>query len=306
MFTTILAIVFLVIALMCNIVSKSEPYKGKDDKAFKFISILLFVLSPILLLIACITIIPSGSVGVQSTFGKINQSTLSPGVNFVVPWVNVEDVSIKTQSYTMVSAHGEGKVEGNDAMDVLTKDGISLDVELSVIYHVMPEKAANLLTLVGSNYEDIVVRPFSRSIIRDAFVASTTEEAYSTKRAEIKKFMIVHIGAEFAKKGLYVEDVLIRSVKLPKSITNAVEKKNTALLESQSMDYTIEREKKEAERKRVEAAGVRDYQQIITQNASELTVKLKTLETMEKLSSSPNAKFYFFGDKTGSNTLLPQ
>jgi regulator of protease activity HflC (stomatin/prohibitin superfamily) len=245
----------------------------------------------------------AGQIGVQSLVGKIQRRTLSEGLNIVNPLVSVRKIDVKTQNYTMSAKHNEGDIEGDDAIRALTKDGLELVIDLSVLYRVSASDAPNLIRLVGPDYIDKIVRPITRTKIRDNSVYYDAVELYSTKRDEYQARITKDIEVEFKKRGLILENILVRNITLPETVKKAIEEKIRTEQESQKMQYVLSKEKQEADRKRVEAQGIADYQKIIGEGLSDKQLKYEQIKAYKELANSENAKVIIMPNN-GSNIIV--
>jgi regulator of protease activity HflC (stomatin/prohibitin superfamily) len=239
---------------------------------------------------ACVVQLNAGQIGVQSLFGKIQSKTLSEGLNIVNPMTDVRKVDVKTQNYTMSAKHNEGDIEGDDAIRTLTKDGLELVIDLSVLYRVSASDAPNLFRSVGSDFVDKIVRPITRTKIRDNSVYYDAVELYSTKRDEYQVRITKDIETEFKKRGLILENILVRNIILPETVKKAIEEKIRTEQESQKMQYVLSKEKQEADRKRIEAQGIADYQKIIGEGLSDKQLKYEQIKAYKELATSENSK----------------
>jgi regulator of protease activity HflC (stomatin/prohibitin superfamily) len=194
--------------------------------------------------------LPAGQVGVQKLFGKVSENTLESGLNVVNPLVEVTTFDTKTQNYTMSGTNEEGDQTGDDAIRVLTSDGLEVVIDLTVLYRVDESKAPTILREIGRNYKDVVVRPITRTKIRDNAVYYDAISLYSTKRDEFQDRIFKDIGENFRKRGLFLEQLLIRNINLPASVKQSIESKINAEQDAQKMTFVLQKEKQEAERKR--------------------------------------------------------
>jgi regulator of protease activity HflC (stomatin/prohibitin superfamily) len=243
--------------------------------------------------------IEPGEVGVQKLFGKVSDNVLESGLNFKNPLVEVVPFDKRTQNYTMSGITNEGQVVGDDAIHVLSADGLEVVIDLTVLYKVIPAEAPRILREIGTDYRDVIVRPICRTRIRDNAVYYDAVSLYSSKRDEFQVRIFKGIESDFQGRGLVLEQLLIRNITLPASVKTAIESKINAEQEAQKMTFVLQKEKQEAERKRVEAQGIADYQRII--NLS-LTDKQLQYEMIKAITNSPNAKLIIMGD--GKNTPI--
>jgi len=224
-------------------------------------------------------------------------STTYLGLNLKNPLVEVVPFDKRTQNYTMSGITNEGEVVGDDAIHVLSADGLEVIIDLTVLYKVIPAEAPRILREIGTAYRDVIVRPICRTRIRDNAVYYDAVSLYSSKRDEFQDRIFKGIESDFKGRGLVLEQLLIRNINLPASVKTAIESKINAEQEAQKMTFVLQKEKQEAERKRVEAQGIADYQRIIS---LALTDKQLQYEMIKAISTSPNAKLIIMGD--GKNT----
>jgi len=240
--------------------------------------------------IACVVQVEPGEVGVQKLFGKVNNDILESGLNVINPLVQVVMFDIKTENYTMSGVADEGAKQGDDAIRVLTADGLEVVVDLTVLYKVIPSEAPRILKEVGTDYRNVIVRPICRTKIRDNAVYYDAVALYSTKRDEFQAKIFSTIEANFKGRGLLLEQLLVRNITLPASVKASIESKINAEQDAQKMTFVLQKETQEAQRKRVEAQGIADYQKILSTGLSD---KLLQYEMIKAISSSPNAKVIF-------------
>ena len=242
--------------------------------------------------------IDAGEVGVQSVFGKVSDRTLSSGLNFVNPLASVTVFDAKTQNYTMSAVHDEGDREGDDAIRVLTADGLEVVVDLTVLYRILPSQAPTILKEIGPDYKDKVVRPITRTMIRDNAVYYDAVALYSLKRNEFQTRIYKDIENNFKKRGLVLEQLLIRNINLPNSVKQTIESKINAEQDAQKMQFVLLKEKQEAERKRVEAQGIADYQKILSTGLSDKQLQYESIIAQKEIAKSPNTKVIIMGNKS--------
>lgn len=223
----------------------------------------------LILLLTSFSVVDAGQVGVKSLFGKVSDEVLASGLHIENPLVRVHRFDTKTQNYTMSAVQDEGQKSGDDAIRVLSSDGLEITLDVTVLYRVEPEAAPKILREVGDKYQDTVVRPVVRTRIRDAAVYYQAVDMYSTKREELQERIFKSIAEDFEQRGLVLEQLLIRNITLPESVKTAIEAKINAEQESQKYDFLLQKEHKEAERKRIEAEGQRDAQRIVNESLTD-------------------------------------
>jgi regulator of protease activity HflC (stomatin/prohibitin superfamily) len=239
--------------------------------------------------------IDAGRVGVKSLYGNVENGTLSSGLHLISPLLTVTEFDIQTQNYTMSAIHNEGANEGDDAIRVLSNDGLEVVIDLTVLYRISPESAPKIFKQIGENYNDKIVRPVTRTRIRDNAVYYDAVALYSTKRNEFQQRIFSSIEDDFKKRGLILEQLLIRNINLPASVKTTIESKINAEQEAQKMQFVLQKEKQEAERKRVEAQGIADYQRIISAGLSDKQLQYEQIKAQKELAASPNTKIIFMG-----------
>jgi len=237
----------------------------------------------------CFTVIPAGHVGVIDFFGTVSENTLKAGVNLVNPLARIIKMSIKTQ-------------ELKEVMEVPSKEGLTVQLEVSVLYHLNPEKASDVYKTVGENYESILLEPQFRSVTRGVTASFEAKALYTSEREHLSKLIITEITAATAERGITVENAPLRKVTLPSGLSASIEQKLQAEQESQRMQFVLTKEKQEADRKRIEAQGISDFQKIVNQGLNQQLLTWKGIEATEKLANSPNSKIIVIG---GGKTGLP-
>ncbi len=295
MFIVILGILVLVAGF---VISKNpspvQPFGGK----VKIVGIALIFFGAIM---SSVVQIEPGEIGVQKLFGKVNDQILESGLNVINPLVEVVSFDVRTQNYTMSSVHDEGDKEGDDAIRVLTADGLEVVIDLTVLYRVVPNEAPRILSQIGTDYTDRIVRPICRTKIRDNAVYYDAVALYSTKRDEFQGRIFKSIESDFKARGLLLEQLLVRNITLPTSVKQTIEGKINAEQEAQKMTFVLQKEKQEAERKRVEAQGIADYQKILSTGLSD---KQLQYEMIKAIATSPNAKLIIMDSKKGSPIIV--
>jgi regulator of protease activity HflC (stomatin/prohibitin superfamily) len=295
----------LILGLIVLVVSFTAFREGNPFHKFsailRGISLLMIAIG---ILTACIKQIDAGMVGIKSLFGQVQNEVLKSGLHLVNPLLEVRQVDIRTQNYTMSGQHDEGQKIGDDAIRVLTSDGLEVTIDLSVLYRVIPEEAPRLYREIGLNYEDKIVRPITRTRIRDNSVYYEAVALYSTKRDEFQDRIFKSIDQDFKKRGLLLENLLVRNITLPASVKAVIEQKINAEQEAQKMQFVLQKEKQEAERKRVEAQGISDYQRIINESLSDRQLQYEQIKAMKELAGSSNAKIIVMPSKGGTPIIL--
>ena len=288
----VLIIIGLLFILGAAFINKEKEEFTKFKKGLRFFGLAVVVLG---VLTSCIKQIDVGQIGVQSLFGKVSDNILTSGLNTVNPLVDIKKVDIKTQNYTMSGVHDEGDKEGDDAIRVLTADGLEVIIDLTVLYRVLSNEAPRIMRETGLDYRDKIVRPLTRTKIRDNAVYYTAIDLYSTKRDQFQTRIFKSIEEDFKKRGLVLEQLLVRNITLPNNVKTSIEEKIKAEQEAQKMEFVLQKEKQEAERKRVEAQGIADYQRIISAGLSDKQLQYENIQVMKGLVTSPNSKVIVMG-----------
>jgi regulator of protease activity HflC (stomatin/prohibitin superfamily) len=289
MFLIILGVVVL---LLVTVVAKSNPQIEKFTGAGRLVALLLIIIG---VMNACIKQIDAGDVGVKVLFGSVQADVLNSGLHFVNPLLDVKKIDVKTQNYTMSGVHDEGNKTGDDAIRVLASDGLEVTIDLTVLYRVIANDAPKLLRETGDDYRDKIVRPITRTKIRDNAVYYQAVELFSTKRDEFQQRIYKTIEDDFKKRGLLLEQLLVRNITLPNSVKASIESKINAEQDAKKMEFVLQKEKQEAERKRVEAQGIADYQKIINTGLTDQQLQYEQIKAMKELSLSANAKVIVMG-----------
>ena len=293
-------IIFIGIAVVIVgfLVSKNESPLKPFGGTIKLVGALIVFAG---ILYASVKQIEPGNVGVQKLFGKVNSNTLESGLNIINPLVEVVTFDIRTQNYTMSGVHDEGDKAGDDAIRVLSADGLEVVIDLTVLYKVIPNEAPRILKEIGTDFKNTIVRPICRTKIRDNAVYYDAVALYSTKRDEFQARIFNTIEENFKSRGLILEQLLVRNITLPESVKAAIESKINAEQEAQKMTFVLQKEKQEAERKRIEAQGIADYQKILSTGLSD---KQLQYEMIKAISTSPNAKLIIMGGNKNTPLIL--
>lgn len=246
----------------------------------------------------CFRQINPGFVGVKVLFGKVQPDILRSGLHFVNPLVEVKELDVKTQNYTMSGVNDEGIKGGDDAIRVLTADGLEVQIDLTVLYKLIPDEAPRLLNETGIDYDHKIIRPVTRTAIRDNAVYYDAVSLYSNKRDEFQTRIFKSIESNFLERGIILEQLLVRNITLPPSVKASIEEKIRAEQEAQKMQFVLQKERQEAERKRVEAQGIADYQRIISSGLTDKQLQYETIKANLELAKSPNSKVIIMGKNT--------
>lgn len=297
----IIIIVGLVLLLVAYNLKKVNSPLSANSGMIRVIGIVVVIFG---ILSKCVVQVDAGKVGVQSIFGNVKKETLNSGLNFVNPLADIKELDLKTQNYTMSGVHDEGQKSGDDAIKVLSADGLEVTIDLTVLFRIVSAKAPDIYKQIGLNYVDVIVRPLSRTRIRDISANYDAIALYSTKRDEFQTRIFNSIEKDFKDRGLVLEQLLVRNIALPESVKKTIESKINAEQDAQKMQFVLQKEKQEAERKRVEAQGIADYQRIITSTLTDKQLQYEQIKAQKDLAASPNTKIVIMGNSKGSQVLL--
>lgn len=245
---------------------------------------------------SCIKQIDAGEVGVKSLFGKVQPDVLQSGLTVVNPLMEVYRLDIRTQNYTMSAVHNEGDKEGDDAIRALTADGLEVVIDLTVLYRVLSTEAPEIIKQTGLDYRDKIIRPITRTKIRDNAVYYTAVDLYSKKRDEFQNRIYKSIDESLKQRGFVLEQLLVRNISLPAMVKTSIEEKIKAEQDAQKMEFVIQKEKQDAERKRIEAQGIADYQRIMSSGLTDKQLQYEQIQVMKGLVTSPNSKVIIMGN----------
>jgi regulator of protease activity HflC (stomatin/prohibitin superfamily) len=290
LFTVIIGVILFLIGSSFS----NNQSLSKFARPFKIGSVIAIVIG---LMSSMFKQIDAGKVGVQSLYGNVQPDILESGLHVINPLLDITDFDIQTQNYTMSAVHSEGAQEGDDAIRVLSNDGLEVVIDLTVLYRVSPSESPKIYKQIGVDYIDKIVRPVTRTRIRDNAVYYDAVALYSTKRNEFQQRIYKSIEEDFKKRGLVLEQLLIRNINLPASVKLSIESKINAEQDAQKMTFVLQKEKQEAERKRVEAQGIADYQRIISMGLTDKQLQYEQIKAQKELAASPNTKIIFMNGK---------
>ncbi|HEY3370044.1 MAG TPA: prohibitin family protein [Prolixibacteraceae bacterium] len=295
MFLIFIGIAVIVIGfVIANNESPVKPYSGR----IRIVGFLILIVGAGM---ASVKQIEPGDVGVQKLFGKVNKNILESGLNVINPLVEVVVFDVRTQNYTMSGVHDEGDKSGDDAIRVLSADGLEVIIDLTVLYKLIPVEAPRILSEIGTDYRNTIVRPICRTKIRDNAVYYDAVALYSTKRDEFQARIFKTIESDFKSRGLILEQLLVRNITLPESVKASIESKINAEQDAQKMTFVLQKATQEAERLRVEAQGIADYQKILSTGLSD---KQLQYEMIKAIATSPNAKLIIMDTKKSSPIII--
>jgi prohibitin 1 len=252
---------------------------------------LILLAGAFLLFFNPVVIIPAGHVGVTDLFGSVGRRPLHAGINLVIPMTRVHRMSIRTQ-------------ELKENAEVPSKEGLIMSLETSLLYRLLPEKAPDVYRTVGPGYETIVVEPQIRSALREITASYEAKVLYSAERDRLAR----EVAREFERltrgRGIVTESVLLRKVGLPEVVAAAIQEKLRREQESEQMKFVLQKESQEAERKRIEAQGIADFQRTVSGGLTPMLLEWKGIEATEKLAQSANSKVVVVGNPKNGLPLI--
>jgi len=245
----------------------------------------------IIVVLASITSIPTGNVGVLTLFGRVTGETLPEGIHLVNPLKSVQKLSVQTQSV-------------KESANVPSNEGLILALDTSLLFRLDKDKAAFVYQTVGDNYAEKIVEPTLRAAIRASTSAHTANALYTNARELVQQQIQDELKSQLAPRGVIVENVLLRDVQLPAMLKGSIEAKQQAEQDALRMSFILQKEKQEAERKRIEAQGIADFQKIVATGISPQLLEWKGIEATEKLATSANAKVVIIGNPKNGLPLV--
>jgi regulator of protease activity HflC (stomatin/prohibitin superfamily) len=264
----------------------------KSRWAVRGISILIGAIAILASISKVLVIVPPGNVGVINLFGRVSDNTLSPGVHFVTPFANVLNFSTRLKDI-------------KENVNATSQEGLSLNMDVSLQYKLDPQKAATVYKNIGVDEKELVISRF-RSTVRAITANYPAVAVYSTKRQEVAQQLDQQLTQQLLPLGFVVEEALLRDIRMPDTLQAAIQERLKAEQESQRMKFVLEKERQEAERKRIEARGIADSQKIISSGLTNSVLQLRTIEATEKLAQSSNSKVIVLGGEKGTLPILLQ
>ncbi len=272
-----------------------ETYYKTSKKMTGGIIAGIIVLFLFILMLTSMVTIETGHKGVVfKTFGKgidTTQIPLEEGFHFIAPWNKVYKVDVRQQQLF-------------ESMKMLSSNGLDIQMDATVWFQPRHKDLAKLIKLRGPNYIEDVIKPSIRSAARNVVGRYTPEEIYSTKREAITKEIFDETENILNQNFVRLKNILVRDVTLPPTIKTAIERKLKQQQEALEYEYRLQKEKKEAERKRIEAKGIKDFQDIVSMGISEKLLRWKGIEATLKMSESPNTKIIVIGGKDGLPIIM--
>jgi len=247
-----------------------------------------FGLAVLVLLSSSFTIIEPGYVGVPVTFGSVGSQSLPAGLHPIFFLTDIYKMSVQTKDYTMSSVHNEGNKTGDDAVATLSRDQLILKFDVSVWYHLDPVQANNVYSNIGLDYEEVIVRPAIRTALVNAATKFDASDVMSLQRDAYTKTVTELLLQELSGKGVILDNVLIRNVEPPSTVSDAIAAKLKASQEAQQMEYTIQYAQKEAQRKAIEAQGISNAQKTIGNGLTQNYLEWYYISQLKDVVNSPN------------------
>ena len=274
--------------------SRGNVINVRTGSAARLLGLAIAAFVGVLLVFNCVTRVESGHVGVLTLFGRVTGEVLPEGMHLINPFKVNHEMSIRTQ-------------EIKESASVPSSEGLMMALDTSLIYHLNPEKAAEVYQKIGPKYMDVVIEPNLRAAIREATASHTANALYTGEREMVAKQVNDTLSGLLGPRGFVVESILLRDIQLPQTLKASIEAKQQAEQEALAMNFRLQKEKQEAERKRIEAGGIRDFQQIVAQGISPQLLEWKGIEATETLSKSANTKVVVIGNpKNGLPLILGQ
>ena len=233
------------------------------------------ILAIILGFFSLVRIVPAGHVGVVDLWGNVEEQVRKPGINLVNPFVNLIIMDTQTQ-------------ELKETMQVPSKEGLTMQVDISILYRLSPEKASNIYKTIGKDYDEVVVVPQFRSAVREATVFYEAKALYTSSRDEITNKIFADLEKMLTERGVILEKVLLRAVQLPSTVSAAIEQKLKAEQESEQMKFVLTKESQEAERKVIAAKGIAEAQGIINKTLTQAYLQHEAIKAQMMMANGPN------------------
>merc|ERR1712022_79911 len=235
--------------------------------------------------------VPPAHVGIAVTFGSVSTGTLQSGLHILNPFSSVVTMNLKTQL-----VYSENIVP--------TQEGLNVELDVSLLYHVDLSKVRDIYLQLGEAYEETLIMPELQSAVRGLTSEVSAKALYTSGRTEIHDKLHKELTDKLTARGIVLEDVLLKGIKLPKQLTDAIELKAQAEQESARMEFVLTKEQQEAERKKVEAQGISAFQRIVSEGISAQLLAWKGIEATEKLAESTNSKIVVMGNTKSSLPVL--
>jgi prohibitin 1 len=282
-----------------------SPFHKEDDEerhvidvgqmgrsAMGRIGTIIGVIVLVVLFFRSVVTVPAGHVAVITLFGSVSQQVLGEGIHLINPLAKAQEMSVQTQ-------------ELKESTSVPSSEGLMMTLDTSLLLRLDASRAWYVYQKIGMNYSQVVIEPMLRSAIRDVTSKHSANALYTGGREEVQQKIQDMLFKELGDRGIFVENVLLRDVQLPLMLKTSIEQKQQAEQESLRMSFILQKEKQEAERKRIEAQGIADFQRIVAAGISQQLLEWKGIEATEKLAASSNTKIVVIGSgKSGLPLIL--
>lgn len=247
-----------------------------------------WIAGALLLLASMAVIVEPGQAGVVVLMGRVKDDVLPSGLHFINPFSNVVPMEVRTLNYTMSGIGDEGQKKGDDAIPVISSDGLTVKLDATVFYHLQQDRCAQIFREIGRDVESTIIRSQIRTSLRDAAAGLTATELYTSHRQGFVESVTGTLTTSFLKRGIIMEQVLLRNVLLPEQITKAINDKIAADQEAQKMIFVLQKEKQEAERKRIEAEGQAKAQAIVSASLTPQILEYQRIQALRYVGEKGN------------------
>jgi prohibitin 1 len=293
-----LFLVALVVAVVAFVavrklaVESDDPLRAHAARSARTVLMVVVAGAVLLAFVQLVRVVPAGHVGVVDLFGQVSPTPLQAGLRLVNPLARVEMMSVKTQ-------------EIKEVMQVPSKEGLTMQLEVSALFHLDATQAPEVYRSVGTNYVQVLLEPQFRSTARGVTASYDAKALYTSEREHLANLLTEELRKLVQPRGVVIESTPLRQIGLPPRLAQAIEEKLSAEQESQRMQFVLTKESQEAERKRIEAAGIADFQRIVSQGISEQLLRWKGIEATLEIAKSQNAKVVVVGSgKDGLPIIL--
>jgi len=284
-------IILGVILFIVGIATSFFFFSDEDEKSYRMFTIVVSSIVLIFFLVTSpLTVVPAGHNGVLVFFGNV-YGQISEGISMVNPLSDIVKMSVRSQ-------------EMSEQSDSPSNEGLNVHLDVSLIYRLDPSKVAEIYKTIGPNFVDVFIKPQFRAAIRSATVRHSAKDLYTSGRDLVTNDVHRILDESLKQRGIIVENILMRRIQLPEQVSTAINAKLQADQDAQRMHFVLEKERQEAERKRIEAKGIADFQNIVTAGISEPLLRWKGIEATELLAKSPNAKIVIIGGRDGMPLIL--
>ncbi|WP_005032821.1 prohibitin family protein [Holophaga foetida] len=287
-----LAILLLVVGALAWRLKSKVGYPL--SKAYRVAQFLGLGVGALLFLGSMAVVVPPGQAGVVILFGKVGDEALPAGLHFINPFASVVEMEVRTLNYTMSNVGDEGQRKGDDSIQVITSDGLTVKLDWTIFYSLQLAKVAKVAKVariyseIGPDVEGKILRSEIRASLRDSAANLTATELYTTKRQAFVEQVTKTLKASFAARGITLEQALLRNVILPEQITKAINDKIAADQEAQKMAFVLLKEKQEAERKRIEAEGQAKAQQLVSASLTPQIIEYQRIQALRDIGAKGN------------------